>query len=448
MAQRLLSRAKPSVVRGLDTTESAHTTRWRDTFGDAAPLHLLALPGDEAAQDQLRELLAGVEIAVMSPGIPATSELYAFIHSLGVSVTSGSALFVADHRSTLLGVTGSKGKSTTSTLVHHLLSESGVEVSLGGNMGIPLQGLEPAQYHVVEFSSYQCHYLATSPDVVVLTALFPEHLDWHGSVEAYYADKLSILEHGLRVVIAASDDPILRGEITRRYPHLKITWVGHGQEWHLESEGHDSWIMRGDERLFHTGESSVVGTHNHLNMALALAGAAATGLLDESVIASSLASFKPLPNRLEKIHDPSGIVFVNDSLATNPHAAAAALHSLNSPNMVWLVGGTDRGVDYSVLVDQVLRSRPAHILGLPGNGATLVELFRQALDSAPEGSVVHTEVVESMGAAITLARNYAAVGDIVLLSPGAPSFGQYQDYQARADDFRHAIESTTPKENP
>jgi UDP-N-acetylmuramoylalanine-D-glutamate ligase len=83
-----------------------------------------------------------------------------------------------------------------------------------------------------------------------------------------------------------------------------------------------------------------------------------------------------------------------------------------------------------------------------GNGATLVELFRQALDNAPEGSVVHTEVAESMGLAITLARKYATAGDIVLLSPGAPSFGQYQDYQARADDFRHAIESTTPKENP
>ena len=128
MAQRLLSRAKPSVVLGLDTTESAHTARWQDTFGDAAPLHLLALPGDEAAQDQLRALLAGAEIAVMSPCIPAMSELYAFIHSLGVSVTSGSALFVADHRSTLLGVTGSKGKSTTSTLVHHLLSDSGVGI--------------------------------------------------------------------------------------------------------------------------------------------------------------------------------------------------------------------------------------------------------------------------------------------------------------------------------
>jgi UDP-N-acetylmuramoylalanine--D-glutamate ligase len=225
-----------------------------------------------------------------------------------------------------------------------------------------------------------------------------------------------------------------------------VTWVGEGYDWHLEPEGSHSWLCHGDQRLFSTERSTLIGEHNHRNMLLALAGASATGALDKRAIEAALGSFEGLANRLEHIHDASGVVFINDSLATNPHAAAAALESCSSPGMVWLVGGFDRGVDYTVLVERVVATTPRHILGLPGSGPALVELFRAALEQAGRSEQVILGTVESMSEAVSRARELAGPGDYVLLSPGAPSFGYYRDYQHRADDFRAAIETTQPKD--
>ena len=440
LAQALLALEEPPVTLALEGSDSEAATRFREDFGEHIPVHFFE---DQEARPSVFQ---DVTIAVMSPGIARTSALYQALVRWGIALTSSSALFVAHYASTLVGVTGSKGKSTTSTLIHRLLVESGHNTTLGGNMGIPLVGSEPGDRQVAELSSYQCHYLEVSPDVVVLTALFPEHLDWHGSIDSYFGDKLGIAAHSPRVVIANADDPILRQELLRRYPDLTVTWVGEGHDWHLEPEGSHSWLCHGDQRLFSTEQSSLIGEHNHRNMLLALAGASATGALSQSAIEGALGGFEGLANRLEHIHDPSGVVFINDSLATNPHAASAALDSCSSPGMVWLVGGFDRGVDYTVLVEQVVATTPRHILGLPGSGPALVELFRAALEQAGLSEQVILGTVESMGEAVSRARGLAGPGDYVLLSPGAASFGHYRDYQHRADDFRAAIETTQPKD--
>lgn len=192
----------------------------------------------------------------------------------------------------------------------------------------------------------------------------------------------------------------------------------------------------------------MLGRHNHQNMLMALALADATGHLELSQIEPVLSRFEGLSHRLERIPDPSGVVFVNDSLATNPQAGAAALRSLSSPGMVWIVGGQDRGVDYQPLVDQVLVSKPRHILGLPASGGKLLGLFREALEAAGGAGDILLDEVPDMSSAVSRARELAGAGDYVLLSPAAPSFGQYRDYQHRAEDFRSCIESTRPKENP
>ncbi len=431
----------PPVMMALEGVEGDHAARFRTTWGDAIPLFVIG--GEETP---VPEAVATATLAVMSPGIAKTSGLYRFIQQLGIPMTSGSALFVADHSATLVGVTGSKGKSTTTTLIHRLLELSGESVSLGGNMGIPLQGIDPLERQVAELSSYQCHYLEVSPDVVVLTALFPEHLDWHGSSDQYFADKLSIAAHGPRKVVANGDDEVLRDELTSRFPELEVEWVGTGHPWHLEAEGDNSWLCHGDKRLYSTADSRLLGVHNHRNMLLALAGAQATGALDHNAIGPAFSEFDGLAHRLERIEDPSGLLFINDSLATNPQAAIAALQACSSPGMVWLVGGFDRGVDYQPLVDQVVASRPRHIIGLPGSGASLVELFRTALAEVGHREEVTLTTVESMQEALVWARMLAQPGDYVLLSPGAPSFGYYRDYQHRAEDFRSAIDNTQPKD--
>ena len=422
-------------VFALDGREGQATEDFRQAFPDI-PVYVTQDSAD------LPEAKRAASVAVVSPGIPITSELHQALTGLSPLLTSSSALFVAEHRDHMVGITGSKGKSTTTTLVHALLAGSGVDAGLGGNMGIPLVGLDASDFYAVELSSFQCHYLEASPRVVGLTSLFPEHLDWHGDLETYYRDKLSILSHGPATVVANADDDTLRRELETRFPDVPITWVGHGQLWHLERDGENSWLCRGEQKLFHTERSGIVGTHNHQNMLMAVALADATGLLDQGVIAQVLENFQGLSHRLERIEDPSPLVFINDSLATNPQAGAAALRSLQSPGMVWIVGGQDRGVDYQPLVDQVVASTPRHILGLPASGHTLLGLFRDALEKAGLAERVLLEDVPDMKAAVTRARELAGPGDYVLLSPAAPSFGQYRDYQHRAEDFRHWIENT------
>jgi len=431
----------PPHMVAIDGVEGDHAARFRARWGDTVPLVIL-----EGEESPIPPSVARATVAVVSPGVAPTNWLHRWVSALGIPLTTSSALFVADHHQSMVGITGSKGKSTVTTLIHQLLEASGEKASLGGNMGIPLQGLEPQDRQVVELSSYQCHYLQVSPDVVVLSALFPEHLDWHGDTEAYFAAKLSLVSHQPRIVIANGDDAILRAELTKRYPDVSVEWVGEGFPWHLEVEGEDSWLCHGTDRLFRTRESALLGVHNHRNMLLALAGAAATGALDTDAIAPVLSAFPGLAHRLEKIGDPSGVVFVNDSLATNPHAAAAALVACSSPGMVWLVGGFDRGVNYQVLIEQVVRQTPRHIVGLPESGPRLVELFREALTEAGRHDQVSLHTASSMLKAVTYARGLAEPGDYVVLSPGAPSFGIYRDYQHRADDFRSAIEHTQTKD--
>lgn len=441
ISEALQSAGSPPEMLAIDGREGEDSAQFRARWGERIPLWI---PLDEAAS--VPPEIARATLAVVSPGIAPTSWLHRWVSALGIPLTSSSALFVADHHQSMVGVTGSKGKSTTTTLIHQLLKASGEKVSLGGNMGIPLQGLDPQDRQVVELSSYQCHYLRVSPDVVVLSALFPEHLDWHGDTAAYFGAKLSLVSHNPRIVVANGDDPILRAELTKRYPDLAVEWVGEGCHWHLEVEGGDTWLCHGSDRLFNTRDSALLGVHNHRNMLLAIAGANATGALARTAIAPVLTAFEGLAHRLEKIEDPTGLVFINDSLATNPHAAAAALVACSTPGMVWLVGGFDRGVSYQVLIDEVLRSTPRHIVGLPGSGADLVGLFRAALSEAGLTDRVSLTTATSMLDAVTQARSLAAPGDYVLLSPGAPSFGIYRDYQHRADDFRSAITLTQPKD--
>lgn len=438
IARKLLRDQPDQRISVIDGVDGESVDVWRAEFGAAAPVAVLS--GEEnRAPDDVRSCT----MAVLSPGVPRTGALHRFVVDLGIPMTSGSALFVADHHDTMVGVTGSKGKSTTSALTHQLLAHSGVGVTLAGNMGIPVQGVDPADFYVIELSSYQCHYLQASPDIVVLTALFPEHLDWHGSEQAYYDDKLSILSDESAVVIANAADPVLCGELHARYPDREIVWVGPGHAWQLEPDPEGgSWFAHGDVRVGHTRDLSLVGEHNHQNALLALVAAHTTGLLDERAIATALRSFAPLPHRLQRVSDPSGVVFVNDSLATNPQATVAALRALDDAPVILVVGGADRGVDYQVLADQVVATPPTAVLGLPDSGQRLLDLCEQALVAAGKTGTVLLQPVSGMHEAVTLARGLAEPGDYVVLSPGAPSFGHYRDYAHRAEDFMDAITST------
>jgi UDP-N-acetylmuramoylalanine--D-glutamate ligase len=438
LADRLLEANITSAVLALDGKEGDAATAWRKDYGDRIPLVVID-PALEPIPDSLR----GADIALLSPGIPKTGALHKAVSDLGIPLSSGTALFVGEHAHTMIGVTGSKGKSTTSTLIHHLVVGSGLDAALAGNMGIPVQGIDPREFQVVELSSYQCSRLETSPSVVVLTALFPEHLDWHGSEQVYYDDKLNLVAGTPDHVIANGDDEILKREVLKRYPDLAVTWVGEGEEWHFEADssgGH--WLHRGSTRIAHSSSLTLRGEHNLRNALMAIAAASVGGQLDVAAVPQLLESFQPLAHRLEPIQDPSGVVFINDSLATNPQAAKAALEAFPADQVIILIGGHDRGVDYSPLVSHIAAHPPRGVIGLPGSGQKLVELCTAALVAANRLEKTQLAVAASMQQAVLTARSWARPGDYVVLSPGAPSFGYYRDYEERAEDFVTCIHST------
>lgn len=431
---RMLTAQGGVTLTAIIDAEGGPGAAWDSEFGKSIPVRVF--DGDS-------DLPEGIDVAVMSPGIAPHRPLFQVLARSEITMTSGTDMFMAVYGDRMVGVTGSKGKSTTSALTAHLLTAHGQDVSWGGNVGIPLWDIRPAEVIVAEVSSYQCSSLTSSPRVAVVTSLFEEHLDWHGSAAKYFADKLNLLAHTPRSVIVGGQSQILTQQMATLYPGLPRTTIGDNSAWSV-AEVDGVWhITRDGEAVMACSDLPLLGHHNWWNVAIALEAASAVTEIDNDTAIAALRTFHPLPHRLEPVDDPSGVVFINDSLATNPSAAAVALGSLRDRRVIVLLGGADRGVDRAPLQQELIAHPPAVIIGLPASGDGLLQDIEQW---CVEAGVTPPEcvVVAGMDEAITEARKRATPGDVVLMSPGAPSFGQYRDYEHRAEDFRRAIADTRP----
>lgn len=435
VAKMLLRDVPSATLLALDQVDGDHAAAWREAFD--IPLHTVSGEHD---------LPAGIDIAVVSPGVAPANPLFGALEAAGARVTSGTDLFFSLHHSRIIGVTGSKGKSTTSAVIHHLLRAHGVDAVLGGNVGVPLWDLPAASWVVAEVSSYQASTLHYSPHTAVLTALFEEHIDWHGSFDQYATDKLNLVGHGPRHVVVNTTQQTLLAELQKRYPSLPRHNVGEGQPWHIAQRDGQAVLAHHDREIIRLDQLSVVGEHNAWNVLLALGALESVTTIDYAVTAEALASFRPLPHRMEPVPDASGVRFINDSLSTNPPALAAALRSLRSAGVIALVGGRDRGVDDGPLREELVAHRPTALIGLPDSGPALLEKVRTWLLDAgiDEGHWPQLVDAADMADAVSTARSIARPGDVVVLSPGAPSFGRYRDYQERAEDFIRAVHASTP----
>lgn len=435
MAAMLTRDVPTATVVGIDQHDGDAADNWRNQTG--LPL-IVSDTGDD--------LPTNVEVAVVSPGIPPHNPLIRALDAHPAILTSGTDLFFAENSDRIIAVTGSKGKSTTSALIHHLLVAHGVDAVLGGNVGVPLWDLDDADWVVAEVSSYQASRLHHSPHTAVLTALFEEHIDWHGSFEAYATDKLNLVGHGPRHVVVNTTNALLSSELGARHPNLPRVNVGPGMDWDLLEHGERVWLGYRGELIMAADQLPVPGIHNAWNVLLALAAVETITPIDTAIAARALQSFQPLPHRMQPIDDPSGVVFLNDSLATNPVALAAALRSLRHTRVLALIGGHDRGVDDSALAEEIIAHPPAVLIGLPDSGPVMLDKVRAWLQHAgiAESSWPEMVAVADMDAAVVAARQRALPGDVVTLSPGAPSFGRYRDYQHRAEDFLRAIAETAP----
>jgi UDP-N-acetylmuramoylalanine--D-glutamate ligase len=409
----------------------------------------LVLFDDDPPADLGRPVLTGADgvaalrtadVVLKSPGISRYDERVTALTDAGVLVTSGAGIWMQRYAAQTIGVTGSKGKSTTASLIHHVLHSLGVDSRLAGNIGVPLLDVDPAgvDRFVVELSSYQCSDLRTSPDVAVVTALFPEHLNWHGSVQRYFADKLNIVRHGPRAVVYNASDETLSRELRPADLDAWVIAAGAPDGPHVDGDAY----LFGGETLFGTDVTALRGRHNRTNVCIALGAVRAVGIdcvAARREIAEALASFEALPHRLTLIEDAaSGITFVDDSLSTAPQATVAALEAFDVEPICVLVGGQDRGVDYRPLAEYLRRAgRAVTVIGLPESGPRIL----REVEGVPGVTVLPAADLHD---AVRLCRRTLPAGGYALLSPGAPSYGRFRDYADRSAHFRAAIDETAP----
>lgn len=381
------------------------------------------------------EALALHSVVVKSPGIsPYRPEALAAA-AQGTRFIGGTALWFAEQATThgvvadVLCVTGTKGKSTTSALLAHLLRAAGVRTALVGNIGVPLLELLDARADawVVELSSYQTRDVAASgvrPGIAIVTNIFPEHLDWHGSEARYVEDKLALLtEAKPRIAVLNAADPRLAA---LSLPDSEVHWHGGVEGWHLRGDA----LHRGDAFVMDTTTLPLPGRHNRGNLCAVLTALEAFGL-DAVALAPRAADFQPLPHRLQRLGEHDGIAYVNDSISTTPHATLAALELYRDCPVAVLVGGHDRGLPWEAFADAMREQPPVAIITMGQNGPRIFDLLATV---AEQRSFV-LEAAADLADAMAKARAALPDGGVLLLSPGAPSFGAYKDYTARGRHF-------------
>lgn len=380
--------------------------------------------------------LSAFDVVIKSPGIsPYRPEALVAAHQ-GTMFIGGTALWFAEHpEARTLCVTGTKGKSTTTALLAHLLRADGHRTALAGNIGLPLlevldgpQALSdppsPPEFWAIELSSYQTRDVAaggTRPEVAIVTNLFPEHLDWHGSEQRYVDDKLALLSEAKpRVAVLNAKDPLLSAY------QGDVRWFNRDDGWHLRGDA----LRRGERFVFDTTTVPLPGRHNRSNLCAVLAAIEALGL-DAAALAPHAASFQPLPHRLQALGTHDGLTWVNDSISTTPHASLAALDVYRGRRVALLVGGHDRGIDWTAFADAMATQAPAAVITMGDNGPRIHALLSDV--SAPAGFVLMAAT--DLADAMTQARTFLAGEGVVLMSPGAPSFGAYRDYTERGRHF-------------
>ena len=362
--------------------------------------------------------LSGFDALVVSPGVPLnTHPIAGLAAAAGVPVIGDIELF-AEARGALpahkvAGITGTNGKSTTTALVHHILKAAGVPSLMGGNIGLPILEQEPLPeggVYVLELSSYQIDLTRTLDcDVAVLTNVTPDHLDRYASFEAYAASKIRLF---------AMQSPGHAAIVDRRSD------AAHG----VSAAARGTVAFSDDVAVGDQADwPALQGPHNAQNAACAIAACGALGL-DAAAIARRLASFPGLPHRMERVATRGGVLFVNDSKATNPDSAAPALAAY--PRVHWIVGGRAKGDDLDACAPHFGNVVAAYTIGEAG------PRFAEVL----KGRVPVIDQAETLDVAVAHAAAAARAGEVVLLSPACASFDQFADYEARGAAFRAAVE--------
>ena len=407
-----LARSGLATVRAL-VASGAHVTAW-----DAKEEARAQAPSEVTLADPLAIDLAGFDGMVVSPGVPINRHPIAdHARKAGVPIIGDIELFalaraeLPAHR--VVGITGTNGKSTTTALIHHILETAGIPSRLGGNIGLPIlsqEALPEGGVYVLELSSYQIDLTRSlACDVAVLTNVTPDHLDRYDGFADYAAakERLFTLQHADQTaVIATGDDPsrMIASRVAHRLVRVSANDIADQSLW-----------------------PSLQGPHNAQNVACAKAVARALGVDDEAIEAG-LRSYPGLAHRMERVRERAGVLFVNDSKATNPTSTAPALAAY--PVVHWILGGQAKADDLDACAPYFGHVKAAYTIG------EAASMFAALLK--PHMAVTQ---VDTLNAAVEAAARAALPGETVLLSPACASFDQFRDFEARGDAFRALVEA-------
>ncbi|CAM1373561.1 UDP-N-acetylmuramoylalanine--D-glutamate ligase [Tenacibaculum litopenaei] len=384
------------------------------------------------------EEILKADVVMKSPGIPDRVPLVQKIKEQGIPVVSEIEFASKYTDATIVGITGSNGKTTTSMLTHHVLKNAGFKVGLAGNIGDSFAkqvANEQVDNYVLELSSFQLDGIEEfSPHIAVITNITPDHLDrYEYKFENYIASKLRITENQTAAdfLLYDADDEVLVRAVNSIETEATLVPFSLGEELEYGAFIKDNTIqlnLFAKEELMKVSELKLQGKHNTKN---AMAAAMAARLLKarKASIAESLSGFEGVEHRLESVQRTNGVQFINDSKATNVNAAFYALECMDAPT-IWIVGGVDKGNDYTDLLPLV-REKVKAIVCLGIDNTKIIDTFENVVD----------ELIETAGAeeAVKVAYKLAEKGDTVLLSPACASFDLFKSYEDRGTKFKNAV---------
>lgn len=386
------------------------------------------------------ELILNADEIIKSPGIPTDAPMIRKIISKGIHIISEIEFAGRYDKSKKICITGSNGKTTTTSLIYYLLQQAGLNVGIGGNIGKSYAyqvATENFDYYVLEISSFQldnCYDFR--PDIAIITNITPDHLDrYEYNIENYVRAKFRIIRN-LRpedCFIFDSDDEITINHLSRiitQAKKLPFTQKGEVKQGAFLKDEKIVVRYEKDECDIYLQELALGGKHNIYNSMAAALAAKATGI-DNRTIRASLETFQPIEHRLEPVLSVKGVLYINDSKATNVDAAWYALECQTKP-VVWIVGGTDKGNDYHVL-EELVKKKVKAIVCLGLDNHKLHEAFEKIVG---KDNIIDTKSADE---AVKAASRFANDGDVVLLSPCCASFDLFTCYEDRGEKFKEAV---------
>jgi UDP-N-acetylmuramoylalanine--D-glutamate ligase len=393
--------------------------------------------------EHLSELLDDADLLCVSGGVPLTLPFVEEAIERGIPLSNDAQLFLERCAARVIGITGSAGKTTTTTLVGEMLQNAGFKTWVGGNIGNVLldvlDQITPEDTVVMELSSFQLDLMTVSPQIAAVLNITPNHLDRHGTMDAYTAAKANIVRH------QSADDVAILGYDDSGSHGLQDEIDGDLVWFSAESMVSDGAFLMG-ERLMLVGaahphgEAQVIcerpdvplrGEHNTRNVLAACAIAGVAGVSPE-IMAETIRAFRGVPHRLETVRVLNDITYVNDSIATAPERVVAALKSYDEA-LILLLGGADKKLPWGDMLTLALQ-KSRQIVAFGGSAGDIVAHELTKMDAADRCVRVHT-----LADAVEVAHQVAQAGDVVLLSPGGTSYDAYTDFAARGAHFREIV---------